>query len=53
MSRQHLTATEGMLLTNGEVYVTNVWLGNGDTPDNWWKITREEADKMREGTEEA
>jgi hypothetical protein len=30
-----LTAPEGMVYTNGEVYGTEVWLGVNDSPDNW------------------
>lgn len=37
-----LTASEGMLLTNGEVISDVVFLGINDSPDNWWEIPREE-----------
>lgn len=43
MDNRHLIAAEGMVLTNGEVYVTELWLGDGDSPDNWREITKEEA----------
>ena len=46
MDNRHLTATEGMLLTNGEVCVTELWLGEGDSADNWREITKEEADEI-------
>ncbi len=33
-----LTASEGMVLTNGETYSTQVYLGIHDSPDNWHEI---------------
>lgn len=33
-----LQASEGMLLTNGEVTSDIVFLGINDSPDNWWEI---------------
>ena len=33
-----LTASEGMVLTNGETYSTQVYLGIHDCPDNWHEI---------------
>ena len=33
-----LTPAEGMVLTNGEVYSTMVYLGIHDSPENWWEI---------------
>ncbi len=37
-----LTASEGMLLTNGETYSTQVYLGIHDSPENWREIPLEE-----------
>ena len=37
-----LTASEGMTLTNGEVYGKQIYLGVNDSPDNWHEITDEE-----------
>ena len=34
-----LTASEGMMLTNGEVYSKEVYLGINDSADNWHEIT--------------
>ena len=34
----HLIADEGMILTDGETYSTEVWLGKLDSPENWWEI---------------
>ena len=48
MDNRHLIAAEGMMLTNGEICVAELWLGNGDSSDNWWEITMEEAEKMNE-----
>lgn len=48
MDNRHLIASDGMVLTNGEVYVTELWLGDSDSPDNWREIAREEADAIQE-----
>lgn len=37
-----LTASTGYVLTNGEVYSTEVYLGCNDAPDNWREITEAE-----------
>lgn len=34
-----ITASEGMMLTNGDVYASSVRLGDWDSPDNWRKVT--------------
>ena len=34
-----LTATEGMVLTNGEAYGKEIYLGCNDKPENWHEIT--------------
>lgn len=38
-----MVATDGMMLTNGEIYGEVVYLGSGDSPDHWQEITREQA----------
>ena len=43
MKRVKLKATAGMMLTNGTLFGKTVYLGLGDSPDNWWEITEEEA----------
>lgn len=48
MDNRYLTAAEGMVLTNGEAYVTELWLGDGDSAENWHEITKEEADALQE-----
>ena len=37
-----LTATEGYVLTNGEAYGKEIYLGCNDKPENWHEITEEE-----------
>ena len=40
-----ITASEGMVLTNGEAYSSvggSVYLGKNDSADNWYEITEEE-----------
>lgn len=44
-----LKASEGMLLTNGEVTSDVVFLGKADSPDNWWEIPIEEAESFNIG----
>ena len=34
-----LTATEGHVLTNGEAYGKEIYLGKFDSPANWHEIT--------------
>ena len=38
----NLIADEGFILTNGETYSTEVWLGKFDDPSNWHEIPIEE-----------
>jgi hypothetical protein len=43
---QTITASENMLLTNGEAFSSvggTVYLSCNDVPENWWEITLEEA----------
>lgn len=42
MNRVKLTAPEGMILTNGETYGREIFLGTGDSPDNWHAIPEAE-----------
>lgn len=37
-----ITASEGMVLTNGENFATVVRLGDWDKAENWHEITKEE-----------
>ena len=34
-----LTATEGFVLTDGEAYDTEIYLGKNDSAENWHEIT--------------
>ena len=48
-----LMASEGMLLTDGVVYLKKIYLGENDSADNWHEITKEEYESMlEEGDEE-
>ena len=42
MDTRILIATPGMVLTNGETYSTEVYLGCNDSPENWREIKQEE-----------
>lgn len=47
---QIITASEGMVLTNGEAFSSiggTVYLGKNDIPENWHEITAEEAEHMQ------
>ena len=47
-----LTASEGMVLTNGEIYGSQVvYLGCNQSPENWSEITKEEYEKRKEESE--
>lgn len=48
-----LTASEGMMLTNGEIYGKEIYLGVNDSPDNWHEVTIAEYEaKMAEQSAE-
>lgn len=42
ITRIKLTANDGYVLTNGETYGKEVYLGVNDSADNWHEITEEE-----------
>lgn len=48
MALKTITASEGMVLTNGETYGKSITLGNNDSQDNWHEITEEEYRKIVE-----
>ena len=48
MNRLMMVATDGMILTNGETYGREIYLGNGDSPENWYEITEAEYEKIME-----
>ena len=37
-----MVATDGFVLTNGEAYGKEIYLGKNDSPVNWHEITDEE-----------
>ena len=37
-----ITASEGKMLTNGEIYASSVRLGDWDSEENWHEVTVEE-----------
>ena len=43
-----LTATDGHILTNGEIYGTTIFLGEGVDASRFHEITREEYEAMNE-----
>ena len=51
MDDRHLIAPEGMRLTNGDIIVSELWLGDGDT-SVWRLITEEEAIEFQRVKEE-
>ena len=40
-----VTASDGMWLTNGEIYSKEIYLGCNDSIDNWHEITDAEYEK--------
>lgn len=47
ITRIKLTASDGMILTNGESFGRTVYLASGDTTDGWYEITETEYDKIQ------
>lgn len=47
-----LEAASGMVLTNGEAYGKEIYLGKNDSPDNWYEITEEEYNQILKEEEE-
>lgn len=48
-----LRASEGYVLTNGEVYCPSVGLGRADKIENWHEITREQYEQIMREQEKA
>lgn len=46
--REKITASEGKILTNGEVYGTTIFLAEGVDKSTFYEIPREEYDAMLE-----
>ena len=47
-----LTPSEGMMLTNGETYSKEVWLGTNDSAENWSEVPMAEYEAYK-ATQEA
>lgn len=47
-----ITATEGYVLTNGDVYSKEIYLGVNDSPSNWHEITEAEYEEILAKEEE-
>lgn len=47
-----LTANAGMVLTNGNAYGKEVYLGLNDSEESWHEITEEEHNKILEEQEQ-
>ena len=47
-----LTASEGMVLTNGEAYGKEIYLGCNDSPDNWSEITDAKYEEIQRDNQE-
>lgn len=45
-TRTVLYADDGRVLTNGEVYGRQIFLAEGENPDNWREITDSEAEAL-------
>lgn len=43
-----ITASEGHMLTNGEIYASSVRLGDWDKAENWHEVTIEEYETHKE-----
>lgn len=56
ITMRKLTASEGYVLTNGDVYGKEVYLGVNDSAENWHEITDAEyaevMEKLEQHTEE-
>ncbi len=46
-----LTAAEGMVLTNGQAYGKEIYLGKNDKAENWYEITDAEYEEILKAQE--
>ena len=49
---EKLIASDGMTLTNGEVFAKEIFLGSGDSAENWREITEKEYNEILKAQEE-
>ena len=47
-----MTASKGMVLTNGEAYGKEIYLGKNDKPENWHEITEAEYNELQNAESE-
>jgi hypothetical protein len=52
ITRIKLTATEGMILTNGEIYGKIIYLGEGVKKEDFYEITNAEYEEILNDQEE-
>ena len=52
MKRIVINASEGMVLTNGEVYGKTIYPSINDSPESWYEITQEEYERIMKEREE-
>ena len=53
MARTILTASEGMMLTDGEIYGSKIFLAEGRSAEEFYEIPLEEYEKLMEQEEQA
>ena len=53
ITRIKLIASDGMMLTNGNVIGKEEFLATGDSPENWHEITEAEAQAIMDEMEES
>lgn len=46
ITRIKLTASKGMVLTDGEIYGVQIFLAEGQSADDFYEITKEEYEKI-------
>ena len=49
---KEIKSSEGMTLTNGEVFSKLLYLGVNDSIENWYEIPDEEAERIQKEREE-
>ena len=48
MDRKIIKASEGMILTNGEIYGTIIYLAEGVDENTYYEITKEEYERLED-----